>query len=125
MVHSKLARHLPKTADPREFAMVSQILYMLLDKKLGSMTQWHIEVTLATVSQVCSEKSPTRAAKPSIKVCSSLHRLVEIILKRHRLRLEGHFHILITALQSLLESLITHPVEKAQEQEKLTKSYAR
>lgn len=33
--------------------------------------------------------------------------LMETVIKKHRLRLEGHFHILLSALQPLLRNLLT------------------
>lgn len=33
-------------------------------------------------------------------------KVVEVIIKKHRLRLEGHYHILLSALQPLLRNLI-------------------
>ena len=78
---------------------------MVLEKK--PMKQWNIEVTLSAVSTICSV-GPTMMedAHESGKAYPWLCNLVESIIKRHRHRLEGHFHLLITTLQSLLRLLI-------------------
>lgn len=81
---------------------------LLLDKKASSMKQWNTEVTLGTVSTI-SASLPQMAegvrASPTTYIW--LCRLVEVLIKRHRLRLEGHFHLLVTTLQSLLRLLVT------------------
>jgi nucleolar pre-ribosomal-associated protein 2 len=70
------------------------------------MTQWNIELTLSTVSTISAQaSSPLLSSSGSIY--PSLNRLVETVIKRHRKRLDGHFHILITALQSLLCLLLS------------------
>lgn len=38
-----------------------------------------------------------------------LCRLVETVIKHHRLRLDGHFHILLAALQALLRRVVARP----------------
>lgn len=71
------------------------------------MKQWNTEVTLGTVSMISAlGLEVSEDVKTSPKTYESLCHLVEVILKRHRVRLEGHFHLLITALQSLLRLLI-------------------
>lgn len=109
-MHSVLASRLARTQNPTEFALIAQTLCTLLDKKASSMKQWNTELTLSVVSVLCSTSSN---AAGSIRSCSKTYgwlcRLVEITIKRHRVRLEGHFHLLITALQALLHHLIVRP----------------
>ncbi len=40
-------------------------------------------------------------------------KLVDVIIKKHRLRLEGHYHLIVTTLQALLETLILDGEDKA------------
>ena len=63
------------------------------------MSQWNIEITLNTVSNLALSENSTVSY-------SWLCKLVEVIIKKHRLRLEGHYHLLLSALQALLQDLI-------------------
>lgn len=106
-VHSVLLARLMKAQTSTEFALIAQTIYTLLDKKASTMKQWNTEATLGIVSKLCAGGSETAEdIKSSPKMYEWLCRLTEVIIKRHRLRLEGHFHLLITALQSLLYLLI-------------------
>lgn len=101
-----LTIRLPKAKNWAEFAVIAKTIEMVLEKK--PMKQWNTEVTLSTVSTICSNGlKVTEDAQASEKAYPWLCSLVEVIIKRHRHRLEGHFHLLITALQSLLRLLIT------------------
>ncbi|KAK7737764.1 hypothetical protein SLS53_006384 [Cytospora paraplurivora] len=106
-LQSVLANRLPKSGSAAEFVLISQTLELLLDKKASAMKQWNTELTLSTVSTICASASRTaEEVRASPRTYIWLCRLVEVIIKRHRLRLEGHFHLLVTALQSLLRLLI-------------------
>lgn len=103
-VHSILAKRLTHSQSSSEFTLTAQSMQLLLDKKPSAMKQWNTEVTLSTVSNViASSQTPLTS---STKFYETLTRLVEVLIKRHRLRLEGHFHLLITTLQSLLRHLL-------------------
>lgn len=106
-VHSVLANRLAQSRSCIEFSLLSQTMYALLDKKPSAMKQWNTEVTLSTVSTLYSYNNKMSGdVARSPKTYEHLCRLVEIIIKRHRVRIEGHFHLLVTALQSLLHLLI-------------------
>jgi len=105
--HSILALHLPRSSSPTQFEIITQTLVMLLDKKAGFMSQWNIESTLSGVSAVCLGTNLDPSVTSSPRNYLLLCRLVEIIIKRHRVRLEGHFHLLIMTLQALLRRLVT------------------
>ncbi|KAF3770441.1 hypothetical protein M406DRAFT_325890 [Cryphonectria parasitica EP155] len=98
---------LARTQSSSQFTLIAQTLHMLLDKKASTMKQWNTEITLSTVSTI-SAGGVTQGTdiRASPKTFESLCRLVEVIIKRHRLRIEGHFHLLITALQMLLRLLL-------------------
>ncbi|KAK0630766.1 Urb2/Npa2 family-domain-containing protein [Bombardia bombarda] len=104
--HSMLCGGLLQTMSATEFILAARTLYLLLDQKAACMTQWNIDLTMSSVSAVCSAPAvqPLLAASP--KTYDWLCRLVEIVIKRHRKRLDGHFHVLITVLQSLLRRLL-------------------
>jgi nucleolar pre-ribosomal-associated protein 2 len=105
--HSLICSRLRQTTSAAEFVLTTRILDLLLNQKASCMTQWNIELTLSTVSTICSSKDMAATSTP--KIYQSLCGLVETIIKRHRRRLDGHFHILITVLQSLLQRLISQP----------------
>ena len=65
------------------------------------MTQWNIELTL---SIACDLTSPT--SNQSHVSFPWLCRLVEVVIKKHRLRLEGHYHLLLSTLQALMQALV-------------------
>ena len=89
--------------------LIGQTMELLLDKKASSMKQWNTEVTLSTISTISTSASRmTEEVRTSPMTYTWLCRLVEILIKRHRLRLEGHFHLLVTALQSLLRLLFVN-----------------
>ncbi|KAG8161386.1 hypothetical protein KVR01_008373 [Diaporthe batatas] len=104
-VQYQLARRLPKSKNWAEFSVIAKTAEMVLEKK--PMKQDNIEFTLETVSTICTG-GPTMLdeAHASEKAYPWLCGLVEVIIKRHRHRLEGHFHLLTAALQALLRLLI-------------------
>lgn len=66
------------------------------------MGQWNIEIVLSSVCSLCSHTD----GNPTVASFTWLCRLVEVINKKHRLRLEGHYHLLLATLQALLDNLI-------------------
>ncbi|KAK4039203.1 nucleolar pre-ribosomal-associated protein 2 [Parachaetomium inaequale] len=107
--HSILCNRLARTTTPPHFLLTAKAIHLLLDQTPACMTQWNIELTLSTVSTLASHSSTQALLATSPSIYPSLCRLVEMVIKRHRRRLDGHFHILITALQSLLHLLLSRP----------------
>jgi nucleolar pre-ribosomal-associated protein 2 len=116
--HSALCTRLLHASTVPEFALTAKSIHLLLDQRSWCLSQWNIETTLSTVSTVASTPCSALAASPNVhqgicalaaspKVYHGICALVEIIIKRHRIRLDGHFHILITALHSVLRLLIS------------------
>lgn len=125
-VHSVLASRLVRSQSSSEFALIAQTIYTLLDKKAGVMKQWNTEVTLSTVSTISAGGSQiAKDIQTSAKTYDWLCRITEVIIKRHRLRLEGHFHLLTTALQSLLRLLLVHAASSSPTPEKQAKLFSR
>lgn len=108
-IHTLLCKGLRHAETPAEFVLITEIIQTLLDDRSHAMTQWNIELTLSTVSTLASQASTHNIISSTPKAYGCLCRLVQVIVRRHRLRIEGHFHLLITVLQSLLRSLICHP----------------
>ncbi|CAJ2509860.1 Uu.00g057600.m01.CDS01 [Anthostomella pinea] len=109
-VHAQFASLLSRVESLRHFKQVSEILLFLLDKHANSMTQFNIEVTLSSVADVCSLKGPCiQGPRAAGEIYEFLYKLVALVIKRHRLRLRGHFPILIAALRALLYTLLADP----------------
>ncbi|PHH76137.1 hypothetical protein CDD80_1769 [Ophiocordyceps camponoti-rufipedis] len=99
--HSQLTLSLLQLPKSPQAVQICQVLQTLLDNRPQAMGQWNIELTLSVVCDLSS----IRSDEPSVPF-TSLCKLVEVIIKKHRLRLEGHYHILLIALQALLRNLI-------------------
>ena len=97
---------LPKSRFIEEFVGVSRILYSLLDTEGISATQWNVESTLSTICVVCSKNTSGGKMRDVKRWYDWICKLVEVILKKHRLRIEGHYHLLVTAMQSILGHLL-------------------
>lgn len=115
--HNILCQRLTKTPLP-EFILAAKGLLLLLEQKAASLTQWNIDSTLSTVTAVCAMLGKAHLAQaragdePISSDCPPLPwlcRLVETVIKHHRLRLDGHFHILLAALQALLRRVVARP----------------
>ncbi|KAJ4860954.1 urb2/Npa2 family domain-containing protein [Trichoderma breve] len=100
IAHSELTISLLKKSP--NVAYTCQTVQTLLEKKPQAMGQWNIEVTLSTVSDLALSKGTNGLTVPFAWLC----KLVGTIIKKHRLRLEGHHHLLLTTVQALLNSLI-------------------
>ena len=74
----------------------------LLETSPQPLGQWNIELTLESLCDLGSQPGDG-AALPYTGLC----KLIETFVKKHRLRLEGHYHLLTTLLQTLLSKLIT------------------
>lgn len=86
--------------DCSNFVEICRTLYTLLEKKSQLISQWNVEATLnATIALAANDTSDASF----VWLC----KLIEIVIKKHRLRLEGHYHLLLTTLQTLLRRLIT------------------
>jgi nucleolar pre-ribosomal-associated protein 2 len=107
--HSTLCNRLQRTTNPSLFILTSKTINLLLDQSPACMTQWNIELTLSSIAIICSQSSTETLVSASPRVYESLCRLAEAVIKRHRKRLDGHFHILVTALQALLRLLLSRP----------------
>ncbi|KAF4457454.1 Nucleolar pre-ribosomal-associated protein 2 [Fusarium austroafricanum] len=105
--HSELTSTLLTLKSQSVCTRVCRILCALLEKKPQSMSQWNIELVLNTISglslstKAFDEQIPNEGV-PFALLCN----LMEAIIKKHRLRLEGHHHLLLSTMQALLRNLI-------------------
>lgn len=100
--HSELTATLPSVSKPDVSTHLCRTLATLLEKKPQSMTQWNMELTLATVCDLAAPEKPKQTVVSFAWLC----KLVDVIIKKHRLRLEGHHHLLMTTMQTLLRCLV-------------------
>ncbi|KAI0804115.1 Urb2/Npa2 family-domain-containing protein [Xylaria sp. FL0064] len=109
-VYEHFTSSLSRAGSLIHFKQIAEIMLFLLDKHANAMTQYNIEATLASVVEICSARGPKiQGPKAAGEIFAALFKLVALIIKRHRLRLSGHFHILLTALRALLTVLLTDP----------------
>ncbi len=105
--HTTLCARLQQPTTASHFLLTSKAIRLLLDQNPASMTQWNIELTLSTISSLASHPTSQTLITTSPAIYHSLTQLLEQIIKRHRRRLDGHFHLLLTTLQSLLRLLLS------------------
>lgn len=91
--------------NPPHASQICHILQMLLEKRPQALGQWNVDFTLSTVCDICSTNADGPVT-PFVELC----KLVEIVITKHRLRLEGHHHIFLAAMQALLCNLVTKQV---------------
>ncbi|KAL8365976.1 hypothetical protein RB595_004655 [Gaeumannomyces hyphopodioides] len=112
MAQSALAQLLVQPGSLADFVDAARASHALLDEKSTSATQWNVEHTLASICLLCSPDNPaTEVVRRSAQTFEWLCHLTEAVLKRHRRRLDGHLHLLVATLQSLLSCLIRHPYD--------------
>lgn len=109
-MHAHLTSHLRLTESLTHFKHISETMLFLLDKHADEMTQHSIEATLTSVVELCSAHGPKiQGPKAAGEIFAALFKLVALIIRRHRLRLSGHFHILLATLRALLTVLLADP----------------
>lgn len=118
--YSEIVTALSKAPAPGNVNLC-RTLYSLLEKKPQAVSQWDVEATLSTICDLSTVQESEGVQLPYIWLC----RLTDVIIKKHRLRLEGHYHLLLTVLQTLLERLIVGEVgEDASSVSQETKAHA-
>ncbi|KAH8879878.1 hypothetical protein GQ53DRAFT_671121 [Thozetella sp. PMI_491] len=108
-IHGAACEVMKTTETTREFILAAETAHLLLARRAAAMSQWNIELTLGTVSTICSGITDRHPAATCPKSYKWLTSLVAVVIKRHRKRLDGHYHLLISVLESLFKILIRHP----------------
>ncbi|KAK1756122.1 nucleolar pre-ribosomal-associated protein 2 [Echria macrotheca] len=123
---SILCLRLAKTETSQEFIVMAKCINLLLDQHAPSMTQWNIDLTLDKVGTTCYD-TLNAPVKPRgwEKMYDSLCQIVGSIIRHHRIRLNDHFALLISALQSLLNSLLSRPQAATEKWVAPARSFAR
>lgn len=121
--YSEIVTVLSKAPAPGNINLC-RTLYSLLERKPQAVSQWDVEATLSTVCDLSPVQESDEMQLPYIWLC----KLTDVIIKKHRLRLEGHYHLLLTVLQTLLDRLVINEVgagEASVSQESKAHAYAR
>lgn len=110
-VYNSLALLLTKTTSPKQFGDIASTMVDLLEKHAAAVSQSNIDFTLSSIARICSAEGPQLETGPHVtgEVFVHLYGLVGAIVRRHRTRLRGHHHLLVTVLQSLLRVLLADP----------------
>ena len=111
LVFTKLCERLYNSRTAAEFILTARTLHSLLEEQASYATQWNIDQVLSTVSRLSSNASGHHVMSTCPKSYIWLCRLVQAVVRRHRQRLEGHFHLLISTLQALLRNLVLQPYD--------------
>lgn len=107
--HYMLCDRLENATVPAHFLFTSKALHLLIDQNPACTTQFNIGHTLGCVATICAQPTTPALISSSPDIYPSLCRLVAILIKRHRKRLEDSFHILVDTLQALLRLLLSRP----------------
>ncbi|KAK7917945.1 Urb2/Npa2 family protein [Apiospora marii] len=124
-VHNSLALLLTKTTSPKQFENIVKTMVDLLEKHAAAMSQSNIDFTLSSVARICSPEGPQLQTGPHVtgEVFVHLYDLVAAIIRRHRTRLRGHHHLLVTILQTLLRVLLADPALKSSSKQSTSTSF--
>ncbi|OAA73973.1 Nucleolar 27S pre-rRNA processing protein [Cordyceps fumosorosea ARSEF 2679] len=115
--YSEIVTLLSKAPAPGNVSLC-RTLHSLLERKPQAVSQWDVEATLSTICELCPVQGT--GGLPYVWLC----RLTDVIIKKHRLRLEGHYHLLLTVLQALLERLVVGETGGAGDASREAKAHA-
>ncbi|APA13957.1 hypothetical protein sscle_12g087270 [Sclerotinia sclerotiorum 1980 UF-70] len=107
LVYDLLCTQITKTRSYRVFALLEEIMEMMLKTKRRALSQWSVDRTLAIIAIICSSKGPSLPVSQAGNIFIRLCTLMKAVLTNHRFRLEGHLHCVIQVLQPLLRCLFT------------------
>ncbi|KAH8596936.1 Urb2/Npa2 family-domain-containing protein [Bisporella sp. PMI_857] len=105
--YSELCKHMLQAKGYRQFAIITETMEMILRTKGRAVSQWNIDSTLGGITIMCSRIAPALRCQRAGNIYLHLCRLLQIILISYRLKLQGHFHLVVQAMQSLLRCLFT------------------
>ncbi|KAH8820032.1 Urb2/Npa2 family-domain-containing protein [Xylogone sp. PMI_703] len=100
--YSQLCSRMWKTTSVRQFCLITEIMEVMLRIKGRALSQWNIDGTLGSVAITCSRNGPSLNSSRAGTIYLHLCRLVQVVLTNHRLKIEGHFHLVVQTMQSLL-----------------------
>ncbi|KAL4895887.1 Urb2/Npa2 family-domain-containing protein [Aspergillus ambiguus] len=96
---------LPRSASIEHFTFATECLDILLRNHTRCITQWNVDSLLAAVAVCASKAGPRINSEFSATVYIRLCRLMGVLLGLHRQKLGGRFHLILPAMQRLLNCL--------------------
>jgi nucleolar pre-ribosomal-associated protein 2 len=69
------------------------------------MSQWNIDSTLGSITIMCSRNAPSLRSNRASTIYLHLCQIMQAVLTSHRLKLQGHFHLVVQVMQTLLRCL--------------------
>lgn len=106
-IYSLIAISLTNCTTDATFLTLTSCLHTLLRSHSWCITQFNIDETLSAIALSTSPNGPCFSLNTTTPddIYTSLTSLLLAIILGHRLRLKGRYHLLISALQSLLRCL--------------------
>lgn len=121
-VYSTLCRRLVQVKEIRAMIPTLRCMSLLLEKEVRRVhngrkdyadahakplviSQWHVDSTLAAISKTSSYIESMDQKRHAGPIFLGLCKLFNCLLVIHRMRLGGRYHLIISALQSLLQNL--------------------
>jgi nucleolar pre-ribosomal-associated protein 2 len=121
--YSILCGQLWKFSGVRQFCIIAETLQLMLRTKVSpcqvfsncrltfyqprSISQFNVDMTLGAISIICSRNGPRLNELRPGTIYSHMCWLVQAVLAHHRTKLQGHFHLVVQVMQSLLRCLFT------------------
>ncbi|KAE8333535.1 Urb2/Npa2 family-domain-containing protein [Aspergillus sergii] len=87
------------------FTLATECLDILLRNQTRCITQWNIDSLLACVAVCASKAGPLISPEYSASIYIRLCRLMGVLFGIHRQKLGGRFHLILPAMQRLLNCL--------------------
>ncbi|KAL9100324.1 MAG: hypothetical protein Q9163_004287 [Psora crenata] len=104
---TSLCRNLWQSSDLRRPMLSMHCISVLLQRKPRAITQWHMDNLLASITIASSRLQSRTTEKHSAMLYTGLCRHFLEILRVHRAKIGGRYHLVLPALQSLLRCLFT------------------
>jgi nucleolar pre-ribosomal-associated protein 2 len=121
--YSILCGQLWKSSGVRQFCIIAETLQLMLRTKVSpcqvfshcrltfyqprSISQFNVDMTLGAISIICSRNGPRLNELRAGTIYSHMCWLLQAGLTHHRTKLQGHFHLVVQVMQSLLRCLFT------------------
>jgi nucleolar pre-ribosomal-associated protein 2 len=119
--YSILCGQLWKSCGVRQFCIIAETLQLMLRTKVSpyqvfsncrlkshqprSISQFNVDATLGAISIICSRNGPRLNELRAGTIYSHMCWLLQAVLTHHRTKLQGHFHLVVQVMQSLLRCL--------------------